>query len=37
MVEDATRYTEGRVIRFEIRSKKYTEIVEALVKIKMEN
>jgi len=37
MVEHATRYTEGRVIRFEIRSKKETEIVEALAKIKMDN
>ena len=37
MVENATRYTEGRVIRFEIRSKKETEVVEALAKIKMEN
>jgi hypothetical protein len=37
MVEHATRYTEGRVIRFEIRSKKETEFVEALVKIKMDN
>jgi hypothetical protein len=37
MVEHAARYTEGRVIRFEIRSKKETEIVEALAKIKMEN
>jgi hypothetical protein len=37
MVEHATGYTEGRVIRFEIRSKKETEVVEALAKIKMEN
>ena len=37
MAENATRYTEGRVIRFEIRSKKETEVVEALAKIKMDN
>ena len=37
MVEQAARYTEGRVIRFEIRSKKETEVVEALAKIKMDN
>ena len=37
MVEHATRYLEGRVIRFEIGSKKETEVVEALAKIKMDN
>jgi hypothetical protein len=37
MVEGATKYTEGRVIRFEIRSKKETEVVEMLAKIKMDN
>ena len=37
MVENATKYTEGRVIRFEIRSKKETEVVEELCKIKMAN
>jgi len=37
MVEHATKYTEGRVIRFEIRSKKETEVVEMLAKIKMDN
>jgi len=37
MVERAAKYTEGRVIRFEIRSKKETEVVEALAKIKMDN
>ncbi len=37
MVEHATRYTEGRVIRFEIRSKKETEVLVALAKIKMDN
>ena len=37
MVEGAKGYTEGRVIRFEIRSKKDTGAVEALAKIKMDN
>jgi len=37
MAEQATGYTEGRVIRFEIRSKKETEVVEALARIKMES
>jgi len=37
MIEHSTRYTEGRVIRFEIRTKKETEVVEALAKIKMNN
>ena len=37
MVEHATRYPEGRVIRFEIRSKKETAVVVALAKIKMDN
>jgi len=37
MVEQAPKYTEGRVIRFEIRSKKEAEVVEALAKIKMDN
>ena len=37
MVEHATRFNEGRVIRFEIRSKKEIGIVETLAKIKMEN
>jgi len=37
MVEHATKYPEGRVIRFEIRSKKETEVVAALTKIKMDN
>jgi len=37
MVEHAKRFPEGRVVRFEIRSKKDTEVVEALAKIKMDN
>ena len=37
MVEHAIGYTEGRVIRFEIRSQKETAVVEALAKIKMDN
>lgn len=37
MVEHATKYTEGRVIRFEIRTKKEIQVVEALAKIKMDN
>jgi hypothetical protein len=37
MVEHAQRFPEGRVIRFEVRSKKDTEVVEALAKIKMDN
>ena len=37
MVENATRFTEGRVVRFEIRSKKETEVVEELAKIKVDN
>lgn len=35
MVDQATRYAEKRVIRFEIRFKKDTEVVEALARIKM--
>jgi hypothetical protein len=37
MVDQSKRYTEGRVIRFEIRSKRETAVVEALAKFKMEN
>ena len=37
MVEHATRFAEGRVIRFEIRSKKEIGIVETLAKIKMDS
>ena len=37
MVEDSTKYTEGRVIRFEIRSMKQTEVRVALAKVKMDN
>ena len=37
MVENATKFTEGRVIRFEIRSKKQIGVVEELAKIKMDN
>ena len=33
----AAKYTEGRVIRFEIRSKKETAVVVALAKIKMDH
>ncbi|MCP4571231.1 MAG: DUF3788 family protein [bacterium] len=36
-VESATRYTEGRVLRFEIRSKKEAEVVLALARIKMDH
>ncbi|HSO19006.1 MAG TPA: DUF3788 family protein [Desulfosarcina sp.] len=35
LVEQATKYKEGRAVRFEIRFKKDTEVVEALAKIKM--
>ncbi len=35
LVEQATKYKEGRAVRFEIRIKKDTEIVETLAKIKM--
>ncbi len=35
MVEQATRHAEKRVIRFEIRFMRETEVVEALAKIKM--
>ena len=37
MVENATGHTEGRVIRFEIRSKNDTEVIEALARIKIDN
>ncbi|MFC1628559.1 DUF3788 family protein [Gemmatimonadota bacterium] len=37
MVENAREFTEGRVIRFEIRSKKEIGIVEALARIKMDH
>jgi len=37
MVENATKYPEGRLIRFEIRSKKEIEVVIELAKIKMDN
>lgn len=37
MVEQSRKFTEGRVIRFEIRSTKEADVVFALAKIKMEN
>ncbi len=37
MVEQATKYPEGRGIRFEVRSLKDIEVIEALARIKMEN